>query len=246
MTPQAHIARRMRALKCAVLIPTYNNERTIARVIEEVRPYCDDLFVVNDGSTDRTTEIVNAVEDITVLGYASNRGKGYALRLGIRELAARGFRYLISIDADGQHYAADLEHFVESAEQEPDRLLIGARCLTAENMPSKNTFANKFSNFWYKFETGHTLSDTQSGFRMYPLEKLGRMHFFTNRYEFEVEVIVRAAWRGIKVDNIPVRVYYPPQNERVSHFRLGKDFTRISILNTCLVLWALSVAWGVM
>lgn len=101
-------------------------------------------------------------------------------------------------------------------------------------MPSKNTFANKFSNFWYKVETGQTLSDSQSGFRLYPLTRLKGMRFYTPRYEFEVEVIVRAAWRGVAVKNIPIRVYYPPQEERVSHFKPAKDFTRISVLNTCL------------
>ena len=86
-------------------------------------------------------------------------------------------------------------------------------------MPSENTFANKFSNFWYKVETGQTLTDTQSGFRLYPLEKLQSIRFITRRYEFEVEVIVRAAWRGINVENVPIKVYYPPKDERVSHFR---------------------------
>ena len=105
-------------------------------------------------------------------------------------------------------------------------------------MPS-NTFANKFSNFWYKVETGQTLSDSQSGFRLYPLTRLKGMRFYTPRYEFEVEVIVRAAWRGVAVKNIPIRVYYPPQEERVSHFKPAKDFTRISVLNTCLVTWAI-------
>lgn len=234
-----HIAERMQTLQCAVLIPTYNNAGTIARVIAEVLQYCRDVIVVNDGSTDETSAILARTEGITVLGYDRNRGKGYALRTGLREATQRGYRYLLSIDADGQHYPDDIPLFVEAAEAEPDTLIIGARNLTAENMPSKNTFANKFSNFWFKVETGKTLSDTQSGFRLYPLRKLRGMRFYTPRYEFEVEVIVRAAWRGIAVKNIPVRVYYPPEGERVSHFKPAKDFTRISILNTCLVTWAL-------
>ena len=106
-------------------------------------------------------------------------------------------------------------------------------------MPGKNTFANKFSNFWFRVETGIRLDDTQSGFRLYPVRRMKGMRFATRRYEFEVEVLVRAAWRGIEVRNIPVRVFYPEKAERVSHFRPGKDFTRISILNTLLVLGAL-------
>ena len=236
----------MSALHCAVVIPTYNNSGTILRVLRDVQNYAADVFVVDDGSTDATAELLRGMEGVTRLGYAKNRGKGYALRTAIAELAKRGFRYMLAIDADGQHYADDIPSFVAAAEREPDTLFIGARCLTAENMPSKNTFANKFSNFWYRFETGHELDDTQSGFRLYPLAKLSRMHFFTSRYEFEVEVIVRASWSDVPVKNIPIKVYYPPQEERVSHFRPGKDFTRISILNTCLVVWALLVYYPIL
>lgn len=230
---------RMRRLECAVVIPTYNNERTLCEVIAAVKGYCDDIFVVNDGSTDSTASLLSGVENIRVIEYGRNRGKGYALRKGLRAATDAGFRYAITIDSDGQHYADDLPVFVERIEQQPDALLIGARNLMADNMPSKNTFANKFSNFWYKVETARTLADTQSGFRLYPLRKLRGMYMICRGYEFEVEVIVRAAWRGIEVENIPIRVYYAPEGERVSHFRPLQDFTRISILNTFLVTGAL-------
>lgn len=230
---------RMTILRCIVVIPTYNNAGTIAQVIDNVRKYTNDIIVVNDGSSDETSEILALIENITIIDYPNNKGKGVALRLGLSKAYELGYRYAITIDADGQHYAEDIPVFIEKVEQKPDSLLIGARNLMADNMPSKNTFANKFSNFWYKVETGITLSDTQSGFRLYPLEKLQNIHFITNRYEFEVEIIVRAAWRFINVENVPIKVYYPPVEERVSHFRPLHDFTRISILNTFLVLYAL-------
>ena len=131
------------------------------------------------------------------------------------------------------------DDFLEEIEKTPDALLVGARNLRSDNMPGKNTFANKFSNFWFRVETGMRLDDTQSGFRLYPVRRMEGMRFLTRRYEFEVEVLVRAAWRGIAVRNIPVNVFYPEKDERVTHFRPGKDFTRISILNTFLVLGAL-------
>ena len=230
---------RMTALKCVVVMPTYNNAGTIAQVISDVKKYSDDVVVVNDGSTDNTASILSSIEGIKVIDYPNNKGKGYALKLGLAKAYEWGYRYAITIDSDGHHYADDIPVFIEKIEEKPDSLLIGARNLTADNMPSKNTFANKFSNFWYKVETWQELSDTQSGFRLYPLEKLQKIHFITRRYEFEVEVIVRAAWRGINVENVPIKVYYPPVEERVSHFRPLKDFTRISILNTVLVLYAL-------
>lgn len=229
---------RMAALKCVVVMPTYNNAGTIAQVIADVKNYSDDVIVVNDGSTDETAAILSSIKDIKVIDYPKNKGKGYALKLGLAKAYEWGYRYAITIDSDGQHYADDIPVFIDKIEEKPDSLLIGARNLTADNMPSKNTFANKFSNFWYKVETGEKLSDTQSGFRLYPLDKLQKIHFLTRRYEFEVEIIVRAAWRGVNVENVPIKVYYPPVEERVSHFRPLQDFTRISILNTVLVLYA--------
>lgn len=232
-------AERARRLGCAVVIPTYNNDRTLGGVIAGVRRYCADIFVVNDGSTDRTAEVLASTEGIRTIAYARNRGKGYALRRGLRAAREAGFRYALTIDSDGQHYPDDIARFIERIERRPDTLLIGARNLTADNMPARNTFANRFSNFWYLVETGRRLEDTQSGFRLYPLRRLGRLRSLCSRYEFEVEVIVRAAWRGVEVENIPVRVYYAPDGERVSHFRPLRDFTRISLLNSVLVLEAL-------
>lgn len=230
---------RMRELGCIVVIPTYNNAGTIARVIADVQQYADDILVVNDGSTDDTRAILERVEGIRIHSYDENRGKGHALKCGLKLAYEWGFRYAITIDSDGQHYADDIPRFIERIEEVPDSLLIGARNLAADNMPSKNTFANRFSNFWYRVETGERLEDTQSGFRLYPLRKLQHIRFITSRYEFEVEIIVRAAWRGVRVENIPIKVYYPPQEERVSHFCPLRDFTRISLLNTVLVLYAL-------
>lgn len=230
---------RMALLKCAVLIPTYNNAGTISQVIADVQQYASDIIVVNDGSTDNTSDILASTNGIKVIEYSRNRGKGHALKLGLSKAYEWGYSYAITIDSDGQHYADDIPVFINRIEQCPGSLLIGSRNLTADNMPSKNTFANKFSNFWYKVETGHTLSDTQSGFRLYPLAKLQNIHLITRRYEFEVEIIVRAAWRGVNVENVPIKVYYPPVEERISHFRPLRDFTRISILNTVLVACAI-------
>ena len=230
---------KIKNLKCVVIIPTYNNALTISKVISDVKEYASDIIVVNDGSTDNTRDILVGIEGIKVIDYTVNKGKGYALKSGLSKAYEWGFRYAITIDSDGQHYADDIPVFIDRIEEVPDSLLIGARNLTADNMPSKNTFANKFSNFWYKVETGKKLSDTQSGYRLYPLSKIQNIHFITHRYEFEVEIIVRAAWRGVNVENIPIKVYYAPEEERVSHFRPLQDFTRISILNTVLVTFAL-------
>lgn len=235
------IKKRISKHRILIVVPTYNNAATIEQVITDIKEYSDDVLVVNDGSTDTTQDIINSL-CVEQVSYSPNKGKGNAIQQALKYAKAKAYKFILTIDSDGQHYASDIVQFVEFIEQrenKQDILVIGSRNLTAENMPSKNTFANKFSNFWFYVETGNKLSDTQSGFRLYPVDRLAAVNYFSMRYEFEVEVIVRAAWKGINVCNVPIKVYYPPQEERVSHFKPLKDFSRISILNTFLVIIAL-------
>ena len=227
----------------AIVIPTYNNAITLGQVLTEVLVYSFPVIVVNDGSTDHTAEVLKGFSEIGVISYPNNRGKGYALNTGLKAAMEIGYRYVITLDSDGQHYADDIPVFLKEIELHPDSLLIGARNLASDNMPGKNTFANKFSNFWFTLETGIRLTDTQSGYRLYPLNKLKKVRLFTTKYEYELEIIVQAAWRNIRVANVPVKVYYPPAGERVSHFRPLRDFTRISLLNSVLVTIALLWFW---
>jgi len=220
-----------------VIVPTYNNQKTLKKVLDSILDFTTNIIVVNDGSTDSTSEILKSYSQLTQIHHPKNLGKGRALRNGFRKALELDFEYAITIDSDGQHFAADIPVFLEAIQNEPNALLIGSRNMTQENVPKKSSFGNKFSNFWFKFETGIKLDDTQSGFRLYPLRLLPK-RFYTNKFEFEIEVIVRAAWKGIVVKNIPIQVLYDPA-ERVSHFRPFQDFTRISILNTVLVTNAL-------
>jgi len=220
-----------------VIVPTYNNQKTLKKVLDSILDFTSNVIIVNDGSTDSTSEILKQYSQLTQIHHPKNLGKGRALRNGFRKAIELDFEYAITIDSDGQHFAADIPIFIEAIQNEPNALLIGSRNMTQENVPKKSSFGNKFSNFWFKFETGIKLDDTQSGFRLYPLRLLPK-RFYTNKFEFEIEVIVRAAWKGIVVKNIPIQVLYDPA-ERVSHFRPFRDFTRISILNTVLVTNAL-------
>lgn len=225
-------------LNCCVLIPTYNNIQTIESVIQSTLEYCDDVIVVNDGCTDSTLEILNKFPQLTIVTHTVNKGKGKSLRDGFAKAIEKGFEYVISIDSDGQHFPKDFVSFLNKIEEAPESLIIGARNMTVENVPNKSNFGNRVSNFWFKVETGISLPDTQSGFRLYPIQKLKKIGFFTTKFEFEIEVIVKAAWRGIPVISVPVSVYYAPVNERISHFNARRDSTRISFLNTYLVILA--------
>lgn len=234
MTKPTELKDFFQAQKICVIIPTFNNQNTIVKVIKDVGNYCYDILVVNDGSTDQTAELISLINNIEVVSYDKNVGKGYAIRQGFKKALELGFDYAITIDADGQHFADDLQIFAVKHKENPDALIIGSRNIAADGMPSKNTFANKFSNFWFWAETGEKLPDTQSGFRLYPVKFYKKSKFFTNKYEFEIEVLVRSAWSGIKIFPVPIKVDYP--EDRVTHFRPLPDFTRISMLNTCLVL----------
>jgi glycosyltransferase involved in cell wall biosynthesis len=235
MLSNSTISETLNLKKVCVIIPTYNNHKTLKRVIDGVLQYTSNVIVVNDGSTDSTFEIINSYPSIESITITQNKGKGNALRSGFKKAIESGFHYAITIDSDGQHFPDDIPVFLEElAKNESNILLIGSRNMNQENVPKKSSFGNKFSNFWFWFETGIKLEDTQSGYRLYPLLHIPKK-YYTNKFEFEIEVIVRATWKGTLVKNIPVKILYDP-TERVTHFRPFKDFTRISILNTVLVL----------
>jgi len=225
-----------------IIIPTFNNEGTILQVISDVQRQGMPVMVVNDGSTDKTAELLQRVEGIHSVSYDKNRGKGYALRQGFAKALELGYTHVITMDADGQHYAADIPAFLEEHAAFPDALIVGSRNLTSDNIPAGNTFANKFSNFWFRLQTFCNLPDTQTGFRLYPLKPYRRLWWLTDKYEAELELLVSAAWRGVELRPIAIQVYYPPQGERVTHFRPFMDFARISVLNT--VLCFLAVVYG--
>lgn len=230
----------MAELRCCVIIATYNNDHTLGEVIADTLKYCRDVIVVNDGSTDNTASILENCPQIHRIDVLSNTGKGWALRQGFRYAIGQGFRYAITLDSDGQHYPEDIPVFINQITTHPDAMIIGARNMKQEAVPGTSNFGHRFSIFWFKIETGQTVPDVQTGYRLYPLDfirDLGRL--YTTKYEFEVEVLVRLAWAGVKILSVPVRVYYAPKETRVSHFRKFRDFSRVSVMNSILVFMAL-------
>tara|TARA_R110002072_G_scaffold302060_2_gene483584 strand:+ start:8510 stop:9658 length:1149 start_codon:yes stop_codon:yes gene_type:complete len=224
-----------------IIVPTYNNEKTILDVLQRIIEVSQDtvIIVVNDGCTDSTSKILTSFnERITTVENEVNVGKGMALRKGFRKAIELGFEYALTIDSDGQHFPEDIPLLVAEAEKNSGSLIMGSRNMDQEEVPGKSSFGNKFSNFWFKLETWISLPDTQTGFRLYPLSPMRRMKFFTKKFEFEIEIIVRLAWKNVKFIPVKIRVLYD-MNERVSHFRPARDFFRISVLNSILVLGAL-------
>ena len=229
----------IKTLCICLVIPTYNHASLLEGVILDCLQYPIDIIVVNDGSTDHTLSVINKYKTkISAVSYEKNRGKGYALKQGAKKAKALGYKAIITIDSDGQHFASDIETIVNFALKHPNDIIVGSRGLTHENMPKKNSFANKFANFWFGVQTFQKIPDTQSGFRYYPLRCFNKKIWFTNRYNFELEIMVRNVWRGIKIISVPIQVFYAPQGERITHFKPTLDFFRISVLNTCLTIVA--------
>lgn len=235
---QALLQNRFDELRCCVVVPTYNNAGTLDKVLRGILNYTRSVIVVNDGSTDLTPVVLRSFPGLEVISFARNKGKGFALRKAFRRAVELGYETAIALDSDGQHMPEDFPVFLQKIEEMPGALIVGARNMKQENVPGTSSFGNRFSNFWFRVETGIKLPDTQSGYRAYPVRRMSRMKFLTRRFEFEIEVMVRAAWKGIPVVSVPVQVFYAPKGERVSHFRPFTDFARISLLNTLLVLIA--------
>ena len=238
----------LKRMHCVIILPTYNNAGTIIDVVSNVQRYCDDVIVVNDGSTDETALLLGRCKNIAVVTHKENSGKGAAIQSGFNAALRCRFhtkhsgyhaRYAITMDADGQHHAEDIISFAEEIKKYPDCLLIGRRVseLTTGKIPLGNRIANRFSDFWFAVATGRRLRDTQSGFRLYPLQKIRMLCVSSRRYDFEIEVIVKSSWNRIQIRSVPVHVNYP--SDRISHFHPLKDFLRITRLNTLLVLRAL-------
>ncbi len=221
---------------CAV-IPTYNNARTVADIVRRTLAVCPQVIVVNDGSTDDTLAVLEPLKDkIQLITYSRNCGKGHALRLGLESARKAGFDYAVTIDSDGQHSPEEIPALVAAAMGD-NTLVVGSRNIQADGMPAGNTFANRFSNFWFRLQTGISLPDTQTGFRIYPLHHLPCLALLTARYESELELLVFSAWRGVRLVPVGISVSYP--DDRITHFRPFWDFFRISLLNSVLCILAL-------
>jgi glycosyltransferase involved in cell wall biosynthesis len=234
------VRQKFKALNCCIVIPTYNNDHALEGVIKGVLQFTGDVIVVNDGSTDQTGRIIEQFPGIQTITIPVNTGKGWALRQGFKHAIEHGFRYAITIDSDGQHFPDDLPLFLDMVEKHPDSMVLGARDMTTDEVPGTSSFGHKFSIFWFKVETGITVLDVQTGYRLYPLNKIKEIRgLVSKKYEYEVEILVRLAWREVDVLSVPVKVYYAPIETRVSHFRKFRDFTRVSIANSILVFMAL-------
>ncbi len=221
--------------KIIIVIPVYNHSQTLGAVVRRARQVHEQVLVVNDGSTDQLAEVISGL-DVRVLHHPKNMGKGAAIITGAKEALRQNMTHIVTIDADGQHDPADFLCFVPIIQDHPHAIIVGKRRFEQTLTPKASVFGRSFSNFWLRLHTGQTLGDTQSGFRAYPLAVLQGLTLKESRYAFEVEVLVKAAWAGIKLRDVDISVHYPPPGKRITHFRRFMDNLRLTRLNTFLTL----------
>jgi uncharacterized protein (DUF2062 family) len=232
-------------MKPCVIIPCFNHVATIALVAQGARLHCP-VIVVDDDSTIPLPDL----PECKMIRLQTNSGKGAALRAGFKRAAAEGFTHAITMDADGQHRVEDLPKFLAAAETQPEALIVGVRDFHASGAPAGRRRSNAVSTFWFHVETGVRLGDTQCGFRCYPLDLTQKLKANSERYAFELEFMVRAAWVGTPIVPIPLVCPYQTDQRGHSHFRPVVDLTRITVMNIGLVLqsWivpqTLRVAWS--
>jgi len=221
-----------------LVIPLYNHAAKVRRVVEKALAADWPVLVVDDGSSDDGLAQLSGLACAT-LRFAENRGKGAAILAGAGWAAEHGYAQIITVDADDQLDPGEAHLLATIAAGQPQGLVVGARRMDRSNAPGASLFGRAFSNFWVQLETGRELPDTQSGFRLYPVPELLQLVTGCRRYDFEVEVLTRAAWAGLPIYSVPVSVHYPPGGERVSHFHQFRDNFRLTCLHTRLVSRAL-------
>ena len=219
-----------------VVIPTYNNPLTIESVAKDVLDLGYQLIIVDDGSDINVSDCIGFSSDtFSIIRHTINLGKGEAISSGAKEAKKRGFSYFVSIDGDGQHLASQIEKVLSSCDGD-HQLIIGARNFEINNVPNSSKFGRWFSNFWACWDTEQTVTDSLSGFRLYPVSILDLI-IRTKRFDWEMEVLVKHAWKGRIIKEVTIECYYPTPEERVSHFKKFWDTAAIVMVHVKLLPW---------
>lgn len=217
-------------MRACVVVPSYQARKTLGDVIDGLVGEIPglqhrDVLVVDDGSTDGTGDVARK-HGAVVVSHTRNRGKGAALRTGLAEGGQLGYHVALTVDADGQHPAHAARAVLESS-NDPNDLVLGVRDLVAAGAPRANQMSNRFSNLVLSGFAMKRMRDTQCGLRRYPIAPVLSLGCKAEGYAFEAEVLLRAVAAKIRVREVNVDVYYPPEEERITHFHSVRDPARI-------------------
>ena len=223
-------------MNIAVVIPAFNEAQTIAQVVTHTLTYAKTVIVVDDGSTDGTTEQIIHLP-ITLLRHEQNQGKAAALWHGMQYALTQDCCSVLTLDADGQHVPENIPRLIQKSLEYPDKLIIGARFLKTDDAPPLRRFANRFADFWISWAAGYWILDSQSGLRIYPATLLRQVkipHDSAHSFVFESEILIEAARLGFTSLPVFIDAIYDPSH-RASHYRATRDTLRI----TRMVTWKL-------
>jgi glycosyltransferase involved in cell wall biosynthesis len=227
-------------MKICLIIPVYNHERAIPKLIAALKPLGQHCLLINDGSSELCTQVLidcaNQHPDwITLIERPDNGGKGAAVLDGFNTAIALGFTHAIQIDADGQHDIYDIPRFIEASRLKPNALILG-QPIFDNSVPKSRLYARQFTNLWIWINTlSFAIADGMCGFRAYPLNAVQQLVSTTKlakRMDFDIDILVRLYWQGTEIINLSTKVNYP--EDGVSHFDLLHDNVRISKIHTLL------------
>ena len=205
-------------LECAAVIPCLNEEAAIASLVAKVKPHLPTILVVDDGSTDRTANFAGRA-GAEVLKHATTRGKGAALRTGWQAAGQRGFKWVCTLDGDGQHAPEDIPAFFRCAEETGAHLVVGNRMSRPDRMPLIRRRVNQWMSRRLSSVAGRSLPDTQCGFRLIMLQPLSSLAISTAHFEIESEILLAWISSGFKVEFIPIQVIYKDEQSKIHALR---------------------------
>jgi glycosyltransferase involved in cell wall biosynthesis len=218
-------------MRTCVVIPAFNEAATIRGLAERVLQQVPRLWIVDDGSSDATVAELDGLP-VRLLRHPTNQGKASSLWDGMQAALAAGADAVITLDGDGQHAPEDIPRLMQAAQRRPSQIIIGSRLRKREKAPRARRFANAFADFWISWASGARISDSQSGFRLYPaalLEKVRVAHGKNRGFVFESEILIEAARAGFSCHSIVIDTCYPEQ-ARKSHFRPLTDISAIVLM----------------
>ncbi len=201
----------------AVLIPSYNEERAIGGIVRTLRGRDFPVYVVDDGSTDRTAEIASG-EGAVVVRHKTNKGKGASLREGFAHILKRGYEAVIVMDGDDQHEVDDINAFIAVLQQTNSDIVIGNRMNDTGRMPHDRRATNRFMSGLISMIAGQDVPDTQCGFRLIKTPVIAAITLTSSNYEIESEMIIKAARRGFRIASVPIKTVYRDEKSKINPF----------------------------
>ena len=201
-----------------VLIPGYNEGKNISRVVRQVIDHGFCVLVVDDGSTDSTAEEAR-LAGAEVLSGLKNMGKGASLRRGFEACLKKRFAAVITMDADGQHDAAELDLFLNAVNETDKEMIVGNRMHSPKNMPFVRRLTNRTMSQIISMIAKQPTPDSQCGYRLLKREMLQKMRLSTSHFEIESEMLLEAGYRGFKIGSIPIRSVYEGGTSKIRPFR---------------------------